>query len=115
MIPFGSYHPDALRRVRFIKKAQAVGFSLDEIKTIFGCGRLGAERCRHVIELREKRLRELDAELAILRAFRRSLASVLPGWKAEKSSRKKCAGEFCDLIEKLPIGLASSKRRDPCL
>jgi len=97
------YPPEALRRVQFIKNAQAVGFTLEEIKEIFQCGQRGAERCRHVAELGEKRLHELDAELEMLQAFRKSLASALPKWKKENSSRHKCAGEFCDLIENLPV------------
>src|SRR6516165_6711769 len=85
------YSPEALRRVLFIKKAQAVGFTLDEIKEIFRCGQRGAERCRHVAQLGEKRLHELDAELRMLRAFRKSLASLLPKWNKENSSRHRCA------------------------
>ena len=96
------YSREALRRVQFIKKAQAVGFTLEEIKEIFQSQKQGASRCRHVAELGEKRLRELDAELQMLRAFRKSLAGALPKWKTGNSSRQKCAGEFCDLIERLP-------------
>jgi DNA-binding transcriptional MerR regulator len=101
------YSTEALRRLRFIKKAQAVGFTLEEIKEIFQCGQQGAERCRHVAELGKKRLHELDAELRMLRAFRKSLAAALPKWNKENSSRDKCAGEFCDLIERLPLAPAS--------
>lgn len=97
------YAPETLRRVQFIKKAQAVGFTLEEIKEVFRCGQRGAQRCRHVAELGEKRLRELDEELEMLQAFRNSLALALPKWNKENSSRQKCAGEFCDLIEGLPV------------
>lgn len=97
------YSPEALRQVQFIKKAQAVGFTLEEIKRIFQRGQRGAERCRHVAKLGEKRLHELDAELEMLQSFRNSLASALAKWRKENSSRHKCAGEFCDLIERLPV------------
>ena len=97
------YSTEALRLVQFIKKAQAVGFALEEIKEIFEFQQQGAVRCRGVIELGEKRLRALDAQLEVLQAFRDSLASVLPKWRKETSSRRKCAGEFCDLIERLPV------------
>ncbi len=98
------YSGEKLRRVQFIKKAQAAGFSLEEIKEIFQCRQGDASRCRHVAELAEKRLRGLDTELEMLLAFRHSLAAALPKWKKESSSRQKCAGEFCDLIERLPVG-----------
>jgi DNA-binding transcriptional MerR regulator len=104
------YGPGALRRVQFIKNAQAVGFTLEEIKQILEFQKPGAARCRGVIELGEKRLRELDAQLEILQAFRRSLADALPKWKKLTASRRYCAGEFCDLIEGLPQVQLKSKR-----
>ena len=103
------YSSDALRRVRFIKKAQAAGFTLDEIKEILGMQKGGAARCRRVTEIGKKRLREIDAELASLKAFRQSLASALPNWEKNTVTRKMCAGEFCDLIEQLPDGEASQR------
>lgn len=96
------YSPAALRRVRFIKKAQAVGFTLEEIRQILAFQKPGAARCRGVAELGEKRLRELDTQLEMLQAFRRALADSLPKWKKLTASRRYCAGEFCDLIEGLP-------------
>ena len=96
------YAPESLRRVQFIKKAQAVGFTLEEIKQIFMFQRNGAVRCRGVTELGEKRLRELDAQLELLKAFRRGLADALPKWKTQTAHRHNCAGEFCDLIESMP-------------
>src|SRR5260221_4884653 len=60
------YAPEALRRVQFIKKAQAVGFTLEEIKQVLKFQKPGAIRCRAVTELGERRLRELDAQLELL-------------------------------------------------
>jgi len=105
------YRPEALRRVQFVKKAQAVGFTLEEIKEIFSCRQQSTERCLHVVELGERRLRQLDAKLQMLQEFRRSLASVLPGWKKKNTSRRRCAGEFCDLIERLPTPPTPPRKR----
>jgi DNA-binding transcriptional MerR regulator len=104
------YAPEALRRVQFIKKAQAVGFTLEEIEQILAFQRVGAVRCRGVTELGEKRLRELDAQLKTLQIFRQSLADALPKWKKATASRRRCAGEFCDLIESLPQVRPKAKR-----
>lgn len=55
------YPPDTLRRVEFIKKAQVVGFTLEEIKELFElCHRPGSHSCR-VAEIAEAHLRELTA------------------------------------------------------
>ena len=102
------YSAETLHRVSFIKKAQAAGFTLNEIKQIFGLQKQGAVRCRVVIEVGERRLRELEYQLKILQAFRDSLAAILPKWKKEIVSRRKCIGEFCDLIERLPLEPGSS-------
>lgn len=96
------YAPDALRRVLFIKKAQAVGLTLDEIKDVLDVKDHGKAPCRRVAEVAEERLSEIDADLAKLRAFRRALVAVLPQWQKETAVERACAGEFCDLIERLP-------------
>jgi DNA-binding transcriptional MerR regulator len=96
------YPAAALRRVQFIKKAQALGFTLEEIKEILDLHDRRRAPCGHVADLGRKHLRELDARIAALRAFRRDLAVVLPKWEKKMTSQRQCAGEFCDLIEDLP-------------
>src|SRR5437867_7002681 len=71
------YSPEAIRRVRFIKKAQALGLTLDEAKQILDLKDHGREPCRKVAELGEKHLQEIDARLAQLRAYRRALAQEI--------------------------------------
>ncbi|HEX4644052.1 MAG TPA: heavy metal-responsive transcriptional regulator [Verrucomicrobiae bacterium] len=105
------YPPAALRRVRFIKKAQAAGFTLDQIREILELQKSRAVRCHRVIEIGKKRLREIDAQLDALKAFRESLATALPAWEKDTARRKTCAGEFCDLIERLPVSAASQLLR----
>lgn len=96
------YPADALRRVQFIKKAQAVGFTLEEIKEILDLHEQGRAPCRCVADVGKKHLEELDARIAALQEFRQSLAAIVPKWEKETSRQRKCAGEFCDLIERLP-------------
>jgi MerR family transcriptional regulator, copper efflux regulator len=96
------YSPDAIRRVRFIKKAQAIGLTLEETKQILDLKDHGREPCRQVAELGEKHLREIDARLTELRAYHRALAQSVNAWRKENLSERHCAGEFCDLIERLP-------------
>jgi len=96
------YSPEAVRRVRFIKKAQAVGLTLEETRQILDLKDHGREPCLRVAELGEKHLQEIDARLAQLRAYRRALAQAVSAWPKKNLSARKCAGEFCDLIERLP-------------
>ena len=96
------YSPEAVRRVRFIKKAQLLGLTLDETKQILDLKDHGREPCRKVAELGEKHLHEIDGRLTRLRAYRRVLAQSVSTWRKENLSERHCAGEFCDLIERLP-------------
>jgi len=96
------YSSEAIRRVRFIKKAQAVGLTLEETKEILDLKDRGRAPCRKVAELGEKHLREIEVRLTQLRGYRRALEQALGAWTKENAPERKCAGEFCDLIERLP-------------
>src|SRR5437588_4856755 len=74
------YSPEAIRRVQFIKKAQAIGMTLEETKQILDLKDHGREPCCQVAELGEKHLREINVRLAQLRAYRRALAKSVSVW-----------------------------------
>jgi len=96
------YSLETVRRVRFIKKAQALGLTLGETKQILDLKDHGREPCRKVTELGKKHLQEIDARLTQLRAYHRALAQAVSAWPKKNLSERHCAGEFCDLIERLP-------------
>ncbi len=96
------YSPEAVRRVRFIKKAQALGLNLQEINEVLELKDRRKAPCGRVVALAERRFEEIDRQIAELRAFRRELAKVLPKWREETAVERVCAGEFCDMIERLP-------------
>jgi len=60
-------------KVRFIRKAQALGFSLDEIQRIMSL-RGVAKTCRRVVAMAEATLSETQAKLKELEHFRDALA-----------------------------------------
>ena len=99
------YSTESLRQVQFIKKAQELGFTLAEIKEILDLRKQGCGPCRRVAGVGRKHLRELDARIATLQAFRLALAEIMPKWVKKTAHPRKCAGEFCDLIERLPAKL----------
>jgi DNA-binding transcriptional MerR regulator len=96
------YSPEAIRRVRFIKKAQAVGLTLEETKQILDLKDHGRAPCHRVVELGQKHLQEIETRLTQLRAFHRMLAKSVNEWRRDDRPGRVCAGEFCDLIERLP-------------
>ena len=72
---FRLFAPEQIERVRFIKQAQELGFSLEEIRGLLATG--GAEECRSVRDLLKRKLSELDERLKAMKGFRRLLARQL--------------------------------------
>ena len=89
------YGEDVLERLAFIKRAQALGFSLDEIGRIVADARRGQSPCDEVRAIVRRRMGELDERLRELRRYRRELRSTLEEW--DKVGR--APGHICGLIE----------------
>src|SRR5688572_13067672 len=75
---FAAEHVD---RVRFIKHAQELGFSLDEIRDLLATG--GTEECRKVRDLLKRKIAEMDERLKSMKQFRRVLARHLSACETE--------------------------------
>lgn len=67
---------DAIERIRFIKQAQEMGFSLDEIKRLFASGG-GANQCRAVREFLLEKLSDLENRMNQMRGFKKVLSRHL--------------------------------------
>lgn len=78
---FRLFAPEHIERVRFIRQAQELGFSLDEIRGLLATG--GAEECRRVRDLLKRKLSELDERLKALKDFRLVLTHHLSACEAE--------------------------------
>ena len=89
------YNADVLDRLDFIKRAQVLGFSLDEIKRIIADRRAGQSPCAEVREIVRNRLAELDARMREMKRYRNELATALAEW----DERGDVAGHICGLIE----------------
>lgn len=92
------YDSAAVAQLRFIKKAQSLGFSLDEVRRILRLRAAGSSACRSVLAMAEATLEETETKLRELQKFRDSLALNVGRWR-KLPARTKCAAEFCDLIE----------------
>jgi DNA-binding transcriptional MerR regulator len=96
---YRAYDGRSLKQLRFIKQAQSLGFSLDEIRRILNLRGSGGETCRCVINIAEATLIETETRLAELQAFRDSLRTHLRRWKRTVNPTACAAAEFCNLIE----------------
>ena len=77
------FPPETIERVRFIKQAQEMGFSLDEITMLLTGGGVGA--CRQMRDLLQAKLQEISQRMKGLRAFARALARHLQACEKELS------------------------------
>ncbi len=87
------YLPDDLKRIRFIKRAQNLGFSLDEVALL-----LGLSDGRHCVEtkaLAQTRLAVVEEKIADLEAIRKALKGLVT--KCSTGSR----GCGCPIIDAL--------------
>jgi MerR family Zn(II)-responsive transcriptional regulator of zntA len=73
------YTPEHLERVEFIKKCQALGFSLDEIRELMELKFRGNSPCHHVRDLLVDKIKEVQAQIQRLQfAPRGSLPARRP-------------------------------------
>ena len=105
------YDQAALQRLRFIRKAQSLGFSLGEVRRILSLRGHGVETCRCVIAMAETTLSETEKKLRELTKFKNTLATNLKRWKRKR--RGPIAAEFCALIESTSPSVPKSDDRIP--
>lgn len=69
------FNSETVDRVLFIKQAQELGFSLDEISSLLSTN--GSSECRRVRDLLDAKLTELDARLKSMHEFHDKLTRYL--------------------------------------
>src|SRR5713101_7840434 len=74
---YRAYGDDALSTLRFIRRAQALGISLAEIKELLHLSGRGRQPCGRVRELTRDHLRDIDRKIRELTALRAQLQQLL--------------------------------------
>jgi MerR family mercuric resistance operon transcriptional regulator len=69
------YDSNAIKRVRFIKRAQALGFTLEEVSTLLDLDE--ARACAETRELAAHKLQVIEEKLADLKAMHKALTALL--------------------------------------
>lgn len=104
---YRQYPPEALARVLLVRRALAVGFTLDELTRVLSVKDRGAAPCREVRALAAAKLAEVEERLAQLAELRGELRATLEEWDArlERTSDGVRAG----LLESLAASSARGK------
>lgn len=95
---FGEVH---LTRLMFIRKAQRLGFTLDEIGGLLVRHDAGDDVSRQVRRIGEQRRIETAVELRELRALHGRLCEAVRVWRRMPAASSKDSG-ICPLITGLP-------------
>lgn len=89
------YTESAVEELRFIRKAQGLGFSLDEIRDILQLSRSGNIPCSHVLSVAHQHLAAVEERIRHLQRFRDHLAAELAKWNGTRTPT--CRG-LCEII-----------------
>ena len=93
---YRAYSSKTVDELLFIKKAQQLGFSLDEITEILQLSRSGRKPCDRVLALSHKHLDAVDQRIRDLQRFRSYLAGELEKWDRQGTAVR-CDG-LCQFI-----------------
>src|SRR5712691_4498548 len=74
---FRVFHQESVRELKFIRKAQDLGFSLSEIRELVILRRSGSQACLHVRELLSKTLGRVDEKVEDLLRLQSELKAAL--------------------------------------
>ncbi|MCM2304523.1 MAG: MerR family transcriptional regulator [Elusimicrobia bacterium] len=89
------YAPETVRVIRFIKNAQALGFTLDEIAKLLRLRVSSRSRCEPVKRQAQARLELVQGKIAGLRAMERTLRRLL------KTCAARGTTDSCPILESL--------------
>lgn len=84
---------DTARRIHFIKRAQKLGFTLNEIRELLSLRMDGGSTCSDVRTRAQTKLADIDLKVRHLEAMRTSLARLI------KSCRGTGPTEDCPILE----------------
>jgi len=68
---------DALRRLRFIRHAKMLGFSLDEIKELLALQIHSIDVCERVRERTQTKIADIEGKIRTLQRMKRSLSELI--------------------------------------
>jgi DNA-binding transcriptional MerR regulator len=95
------YTPELIDRLQFIRKAQALGLSLDQVREILDLVDHGATPCARVRAALVEQLEEIDRRIEELQRFREELVAVTK--QAATLAGRESRGHVCPIVERAPM------------
>jgi DNA-binding transcriptional MerR regulator len=99
---YRSYPFQAFARVQLVRRAMAMGFTLDELSVVLRIRDHGGVPCRHVRELAAEKLAVVESQLSSLLILRDELRRTLKDW--DERLAQTSVGAPSGLLEALAAG-----------
>lgn len=99
------YSQNARKQVEFIKKAQAIGFTLEEIKTILDVRDRGEKPCSLVQDLLDNKIEQLEIQIKKMSLFKQELSEYRQSW-LDNPNLESDSQEVCPLISSVSLDSA---------
>lgn len=103
------YSNATVEELRFVRKAQALGFSLDDIGEILRMSRSGKTPCSHVLEVARRHLAAVDERIRHLRRLRARLSAELAKWDGKQTPPSR---GLCQIIVEADAGDTAGTREE---
>ncbi|HIQ22894.1 MAG TPA: MerR family transcriptional regulator [Planctomycetes bacterium] len=106
---YRQYPPETVDVVRFVKRAQQLGFSLRQARELLDLRQVSRQASRQVRTMVQKKLSEIEHKIRDLQAMRQALSELLCA--CEKSG----SAAACPIIESLngcPVRQADEQRQE---
>ena len=89
------YSEDAVKLLRFVKRAQSLGITLKEIMPLLNLVTQGEQPCRHIKQVAKRHLHEVNQKIYELQLLRKELHTLL-----RRKVGRPHANEVCPIIER---------------
>lgn len=90
------YTREAVERLRFVRRARELGFSLDEIRQLISFSD-GSQRCEDIRQLAEAHLRDVHQKIRDLRRLQLSLRALTDQCRSTPA-------DVCPIFDRLTFG-----------
>ncbi|MGF1600941.1 MAG: heavy metal-responsive transcriptional regulator [Chloroflexi bacterium AL-N5] len=96
------YYPEeAVQQVQFIKKAQALGFSLEDIHEVLHVHQQGEVPCEFVQSRLQDKIEQLEAQIQKMMDFKAELEDYRDRWATTQPRPQ--PGDICPLISSISL------------
>lgn len=95
---YREYPEESITRIRFIKRAQELGFSLDEIHELLALRVKAETPCAGVKDFTEKKILDVQRKIADLKVIERALKKLTAACPGQGS-----VSDGCPILENLDI------------